>query len=525
MHLSRLFKLIRFLRLVAAQDSLLPPDFKQKAPWRVRVGRRLFTLGAPRYDLQSRGQALSKHLQRLGPTYIKLGQSLATRPDIVGLQLAQDLQFLQDRLPPFDMAQVRAILDAELEQPFDEMFADFSEPVAAASIAQVHQAKLKDKTKVAVKILRPDVERELQAELDTFMLFARLVEKFVPAARRLRPVQAVQTLADSVKLEVDLRLEAAALSEMGDNTAGDKRFYVPPVIWEATGRRVVTMHWSDGVKASDIKKLKKAGHDMQDLARRLIQAFLTHALRDGFFHGDMHQGNLLIEADGTIVVIDLGIMGRLDPDSRRFLAEILYGFITRDYRKVAQTHFEAGYVPDSKNMEAFAQALRAIGEPIRGRDADGISMGRVLTQLFEVTEQFDMQTQPQLLLLQKTMVVVEGVARSFDPKLNIWDAADPVVSGWLKGELGPEAILKDAVEGVQSAAKSLSRLPETLARAERNQQHLEQILTPDGLKLHPDTVAARAAGSQFGNALGNVLGKWPFWIGAALAAGVLWRIL
>lgn len=513
MRLLSLFRLIGFARLVTAQDSLLPPDFSEKTPFWLRLARRLATLGVPKFGQDSRGLELSKKLQSLGATYIKLGQSLATRPDIVGLKLARDLQLLQDSLPAFPMKTAEKMLAGELGRPVDELFDDFGPPVAAASIAQVHRAKLKDGTQVAVKILRPGIEEKLTAELSTFMFVARLVEALFPATRRLRPVEGVGTLWNSVKLEIDLRMEAAAMSEMRENTLKDSRFDVPEVIWEATARRVVTMHWADGVKASDIKALEAAGHDMKDLAKRLIQAFLTHALRDGFFHGDMHQGNLLICPDGTFVAIDLGIMGRLDPDSRRFLAEILYGFITRDYRRVAQTHFDAGYVPDGKSMEAFAQALRAIGEPIRGQDADNISMGRVLTQLFEVTEQFDMHTQPQLLLLQKTMVVVEGVARSFDPKLNIWDAADPVVSGWMKGELGPEAVLKDAVDGVQRAAKSIRRLPDTLERMEKNQAQLEKILSDKGFKIHTDEVKQ------------NPLKPW-LWAGGLILGGYLaYRLL
>lgn len=492
MAIVRLFRLLSFVRLLAAQDSLLPPDFNRQAPLSIRILRKLLIFGAPRFDSSSdssstaRGKALSARLQKLGPTYIKLGQSLATRPDIIGFEMAADLQHLQDRLPPFDDKEVQRILAEELDTPRDDYFAEFGAVIAAASIAQVHKAKLKDGTDVAVKLLRPGIEKELEAELKTFFWVACLIEKLVPSTRRIKPVAGVQTFADSVKLELDLRLEASALSEMGENTREDKDFRVPDVVWTGVGRHMLTMQWVDGVQLSNIEGIKKAGHDLPDLARLLLHAFLTHALRDGFFHGDMHQGNLMVEPDGGLVGIDLGIMGRLDPDSRHFLAEIIYGFITRDYQKIAEVHFEAGYVKNTKNMDAFAQALRSIGEPISGQEASGISMAKLLIQLFEVTEQFDMETQPQLLLLQKTMVVAEGVARSLDPKLNIWAIAEPIVGRWLKSEIGPEAVVKDALGGIQNAAKQLSRLPDTLARAERNQKALENILTPDGLKLHPD---------------------------------------
>lgn len=491
----RLFRLVAFVRLLGAQESLLPPDFHRQAPLMLRVLRRVLIIGAMRFDdakkdgNQKRGKTLSDKLQKLGSIYIKLGQSLATRPDIIGAEMAADLQHLQDQLPPFDDTEVQRILTDELDVPRDEYFTKFSAPIAAASIAQVHRATLKDGTDVAVKLLRPNIAQKLNAELEVFFWVAKWVEKLMPASRRIRPVAGVQALADSVKLELDLRLEAAALSEMSENIHADEKFRVPEVVWSGTGRRMLTMHWVDGVKLSDIAGLKKVGHDLPDLAQRLLQNFLTHALRDGFFHGDMHQGNLLVEDNGHLVAIDLGIMGRLDQDSRRFLAEIIYGFITRDYQKLAEVHFEAGYVKDDKNKEAFAQALRAIGEPISGQGADDISMAKLLAQLFDVTEQFDMEAQPQLLLLQKTMVVTEGVARSLDPKLNIWAIAEPVVSKWLKTEIGPEAILKDALgglRGLQKSAKQLAALPDTLALATRNQQALAEILTPEGLKLHPD---------------------------------------
>ena len=506
--MRRYFKLLSFARLLLAQDSLLPPGFSTRAPWLIRALRYVLTLGAPTFNGQEsreRGEALSRRLQALGPTYIKLGQSLATRPDVIGIELSRDLHYLQDRLPPFADTEVDMLLADQLDVPKDDLFAEFGPPIAAASIAQVHKATLRDGRQVAVKLLRPGIEKQLAAELRTFFL-ARLTERLIPAARRIKPVAAVQTLADSVRLELDLRLEAAALSEMGDNVKDDPHYTVPEVVWQGTSKQMLTMSWMDGIKLSDTDGLQQAGHDLPDLAAKLLQAFLTHAIRDGFFHGDMHQGNLLADPDGNLIGIDLGIAGRLDKDSRRFLAEILYGFITRDYMKIAEVHFEAGYVSDTKNMDAFAQALRSIGEPISGQNADTISMARLLTQLFEVTEQFDMETQPQLLLLQKTMVVVEGVARSLDPQLNIWTISEPTVSAWLRAELGPEAAFKDAAAGLKSAAKQISKLPETLTLAERNLQRLDTILTEDGL-LHPDM--AESSKSQK-----------PLWIAVAATAGL-----
>ena len=475
MKIAGFFRLLKMVRLLLAQDSLLPPNFATEAPRSMRALRAFLTLGAPRFDDDIRGNALSSRIAKLGPTYIKLGQFLATRPDIIGDKMAADLRHLQDKMPPFDTALAAAVLKQEIPASAS-IIRDLSGPIAAASIAQVHTAfDARDPSrKLAVKFLRPNIEAVLREELQVFQMIARWVERLSPRSRRLRPVESLKMLARSMAFETDLRLEAAALSEMYQNSKDDEGFTVPEVVWEATSKRVLTMQWIDGVSASDLAALRDAGHDMTQLAVRLIQTFLKHALRDGFFHADMHQGNLLIARDGTIVGIDLGINGRLSPDSRRFLAEILHGFIIRDYDLVARIHFEAGYVPKDNNMAEFAQALRSIGEPIRDQNAGDISMAHLLNQLFEITEQFQMQTQPQLLLLQKTMVTVEGVARSFDPELNFWDAASPIISNWLKKQLGPEAQLRSMRDSVIGAGRALQRLPQTLSTLETAAQSLMQ---------------------------------------------------
>ena len=487
--MMRWWRFLTMARLLLAQDALLPPDFFLDAPWRVRVLRRLFTLGAPRYKAETRGRKLSDRIRKLGPTYIKLGQFLATRPDIIGPAMAQDLTYLQDRLPPFSDKQVAKILRTELDAP-DSIIKDMGPPIAAASIAQVHEAVHGETgEKMAVKILRPNVEERLTGELALLARLAELAETYLPFTRRLLPVASIETLARSIKGEVDFRKEAAALSEMGENIADQKGFYVPKVFWEASGKRVLSMQWVDGVKASDLDGLRAAGHDMSELATRLLQIFLTLVLRDGFFHADMHQGNLLIADDGTIIAIDLGICGRLDRDSRRFLAQILHGFITRDYKKLAEVHIEAGYVPAHHDVHEFAQALRSVGEPIRDRDADDISMGRVLAQLFDITEEFDMKTQPQLLLLQKTMVTVEGVARSFDPKVNIWDASEKLVGDWLRQSIGPQAVIKDIADNAQRSLRMVQRLPETLAELERGARAVQALADKDEAQKPNDKTA------------------------------------
>ena len=414
---------------------------------------------------RERSDRLAGAVARLGPSYVKLGQFLATRPDVVGDEVAFDLALLQDRMETFPRSKAIAAIEESLGRKVDDLFLRIGEPVAAASIAQVHPAEIDldgNVEKVAVKVIRPGVRRLFLQDLESYFLAARLQERYIPSSRRLRPVEVTQTLAQTTRIEMDLRLEAAALSELAQNTKDDPRFRVPAVDWERTGRDVLTLEWIDGIRLNDIEGLKAAGHDLPGIAVTLIQSFLRHTLRDGFFHADMHPGNLFVEADGTLVAFDLGISGRLGRKERRFLAEILYGFIQRDYMRVAEVHFEAGYVPRTHNVAAFAQAIRAIGEPIHGQPAETISMAKLLTLLFEITELFDMQTRPELVLLQKTMVVVEGVARSLDPTFNMWKTSEPIGSAWIADNLGPRGVMEDARDGV-GAALSLVRLAPELA--------------------------------------------------------------
>lgn len=489
-------RLLRTAFVLAKYDALAPINFGPHPGLGLRFVnalRRLIKLTVshqPRtVDEGSPGHGLAAALQALGPTYIKLGQFLATRPDVIGPENARDLSLLQDRLPPFSEAEARATVERELGNPAEKIFDDFGPAVAAASIAQVHRARLKSDDgsdrHVAVKILRPGIEQQMQRDLESFFWAARLIERRVPSLRRLRPVEVVRTLADSIALEMDLRLEAAAIAEMAENIAGDEGFRTPEVIWAHTERRVLTLEWVDGIRAGDREAIISAGHDMPALARCVIQSFLRHAMRDGFFHADMHQGNLFVLPDSAIMAVDYGIVGRLAPKDRKFLAETLFGFLSGDYKGVAEKHFDAGYVPVTKSVETFAQALRAIGEPISGQNADQISMGRLLQQLFLVTAQFDMETQPQLLLLQKTMVVVEGVARDFDPEHNIWASAEPILREWLEANLGPEAQIRDAVQGAVRLAHSLKDLPDFVDEARMSAHQLKNLLAEKSRRGSP----------------------------------------
>ena len=405
-------------------------------------------------------------LTALGPAYIKFGQVLSTRPDVVGDELAVQLRVLQDKLPPFSMAEAKAEIENALGQPTEALFSSFSEPVAAASLAQVHKAHLHDSGEaVAVKILRPGIEKAFRRDIDAFYLAARAIEFLSPASRRLRPMDVITHFEGVVMGELDLRLESSAASEFAANTAQDTGFSVPLIRWHLSDRRVMTLDWAEGVSIGDNAALDAAGHDRRAIAERVLQLFLNHALRDGFFHGDMHQGNLKVAPNGDVIAYDFGIMGRIDEYTRRVYAEILYGFIRKDYRRVAEVHFEAGYVPADRDVDEFARALRAVGEPIFGMDASRISMARLLAYLFEVTERFGMETRTELILLQRTMVVIEGVARSLDPHMNIWQSAQPVVQKYVQDSIGPKALAKDLLSSLRVLARFGPQLPQLVEDA------------------------------------------------------------
>jgi ubiquinone biosynthesis protein len=451
-----------------------------------------------------RGRRLSDALNRLGPAYVKFGQFLATRADIVGTEAADALSLLKDDMAPFPTDEARAIVEANLGRPVDQVFSAFSDSVAAASIAQVHKAELRreesdgenggagEKRTVAVKVLRPDVRARFARDLATFYAAARFVERWLPQTRRLKPVTVVKTLERSVILEMDLRLEAAALSEMAENTRDEADFAVPDVEWSLMGRDVLVTEWIVAAPLSRLEAVDAAGHDRKRLARIVVQSFLRHALRDGFFHADMHEGNLFVDDQGRLVAVDLGIMGRIGPKERRFLAEILYGFINRDYKRIAEVHFEAGYVPAVHSVEDFAQALRAIGEPIHGQSSSDISMARLLGLLFEITDVFDMETREELLFLQKTMVVVEGVARRLDPDFDMWTTSEPVVGDWIERHLGPGGRIEQAGEGLAALGRLAGQLPAMAERAEHISRELDRM-AEHGLRLDAETVQAIAA--------------------------------
>jgi ubiquinone biosynthesis protein len=459
-----------YVRLMGAgwtlvrNDALLPREldgFYSPAVRAVANGLRLFAAqraGRP-------GERLARSLERLGPVAIKLGQFLSTRSDIFGRVFAEDLGHLKDRLPPFATDLARAEVERELGRPVATVFSAFGESVAAASLAQAHEAVLLDGRRVAVKVLRPGIERQVAADSAVLDLAARLIERWAPPARRLEPLAFAETVIRATELELDLRLEAAGADELAEVMATDGYMAAPKVVWHGVGKRVLTMEWSAGLPLSDAAAFDQPGLDRKVLADNLTRAFLAQALDHGVFHADLHEGNLFIAPPAQLHAVDFGIIGRLGPVERRYLAEILWGFLRRDYERVAQVHFDAGYVPAKHSVSAFAQALRAVGEPVFGRHADAVAMSRVLTQLFEITALYDMRLRPELVLLQKTMVTVEGVARRIDPAHDIWAAAEPVVRRWIARELSPVSRVRQLAGEAESAIRNLARMTQPAAVA------------------------------------------------------------
>ena len=480
----RIINLVPALRAIISEESLIPKNNQNKVPFLLKTLKLLL------FVKKNKNTDLSKTLRKLGPTWIKLGQFLSTRPDIIGKDLSDKLKKLQDKVEPFTITKAKEILQKEFKEDYEDIFIEIMPSEAAASIAQVHKGKVKlnnEKYDVAVKILRPNIEREIKRDLRNFFVTAKIMERFSKEAKRLRLVEVVKTLAESLSMEIDLRLEAAAQSEIRENIINDDYFSVPDVYWDLTRKNILISDWVDAIPAKDMNKITEEGFNKKKIGKNILKTFLTTSIRDGLFHADMHQGNLFIEKEEKIIAVDFGIVGHLDFESKQYLNNILLGFINRDYDKIANVHFEAGYVPETEDKKKFAQALRSIGEPIQGKEASDISIGNLLTQLFEITNQFNMKTQPQLLLLQKTMVVVEGVAREYDPNLNIWTESEPILNELSKIDFVNKFNFSTD-EVVNRAKDIILNLPKNIDGVKKNINQMGKIIDYQGIKIHPESL-------------------------------------
>jgi ubiquinone biosynthesis protein len=460
--LLNIARLIRIAAVLARHDALFFLGKLGIAPGAVLLARLVpgkRTTGRP-------GQRLARALPECGPSFIKLGQALSTRSDLLGEKMAADMAELRDRLAPFPGSEARAAIAAEFGRPAEDLFETFEdEAIAAASIAQVHFARTKDGRDVAVKVLRPGIEEAFQRDLDLFFWIAELIEKLRPEFRRLKPVQAVAILAETVKMEMDLRFEAAAATELAENFKDDPDFSVPKVDWLLTGRRVLVTERISGIPIDDRQAILDAGLDPEKVLALAAKALFIQVFRDGFFHADLHPGNLFARPDGGVTAVDFGIMGRLDRKTRRHLGELLISFLNRDYRRAAEIHFDIGWVPAGQSLDSFTQACRSIGEPILDKPQNEISIARLLGQLFQVAETFQMQAQPQLLLLQKTLLVAEGTGRTLAPEANMWFLARPLIESWVEHALSPEARLLAVAEDALTTLKRLPLIIENLEKA------------------------------------------------------------
>ncbi len=480
--IRNLFYILRVLRVLGRNDALFFL-YEGKFPWVVQWIAVFFTR---KIDSNRKGQNLANALYQLGPTYIKLGQALSIRADIVGDELAEDLEKLQDKLPPFPFELVKKTIENEFSKPVEELFSEFEKkPVAAASIAQVHFAKDMDGKEVAVKILRPNIKKKFTADIEFLYWAAALISNLFYEYRRLKLPEVVKKFATTSSVEMDFRLEASAACELAENFKDTDYFKVPKINWDMTSERVLTMERVGGLRIDDVKGMQKAGINPDDVLQKASNVFFLQVFRDGFFHADQHPGNVFVDKDGNIIVVDFGIMGRIDLESQLYLAQMLLGFLNRDYRKVADIHFDAGYVPADQDRDLFMQAVRSIGEPIHGKPQNEISIAKLLRQMFKITEDFQMETQPQLLLLQKTMMLAEGLGRKLNPEANFWMISKPLIEQWGTENLGAKGKAKQVA---CEAKKIMTRVNHIITIADR----LPEIITSEGIKLHPRTIDALA---------------------------------
>lgn len=407
------------------------------------------------------GVRIRRTLVDLGPIYVKFGQILSTRRDLLPDEIADELAKLQDEVPPFPGDQARAIIEASLGDRVDVIFDDFREaPLASASIAQVHAARLKDGTDVVVKVLRPGIEKTIRRDVDLLFTIARLARRYSAEARRLRPVEVVTEYEKTIFDELDLLREAANASQLRRNFLDSDVLYVPEVFWDYCRRDVMVMERIYGTPVDEVDQLKAQGVSMEMLGERGVEIFFTQVFRDNFFHADMHPGNIFVAADGRYIGVDFGIMGTLTTEDQRYLAENLMAFFDRDYRRVAELHVESGWVPPSTRVDEFESAIRTVSEPIYEKPISEISFGNFLLRLFQTARRFDMEVQPQLVLLQKTLLNIEGLGRLLYPELDLWKTAKPFLQQWMNDQVGPQSFVNRLRKTLPRASEQLPAIPE-----------------------------------------------------------------
>ncbi|MDH3638116.1 MAG: ubiquinone biosynthesis regulatory protein kinase UbiB [Gammaproteobacteria bacterium] len=399
-------------------------------PWRWR-----------RTTQSPRALRVREALEELGPIFVKFGQMLSTRPDLLPEDIAQELSKLQDQVPPFPGSTAISVIEAAYDEPLASHFAEFeTEPVASASVAQVHRARLLDGTDVVAKVLRPNIEQTIERDLSLLYTLASLAERYWDQGPRLRPVEVIDEFNKTLHDELDLRREAANASQLRSNFKGDETIYIPEVYWDHTRKNVMVMEFIAGIPIRDVAALKAAGINMRKLAHDGVEIFFTQAFRDGFFHADMHPGNIFVSPSGQYRAVDFGIMGTLGEGDKRYLAENLLAFFNRDYHAVAEAHLRAGWVPPHTRIEEFEAAVRTVCEPIFAKPLSEISFGRLVLQLFQTARRFEMPIQPQLVLLQKTLLNIEGLGRQLYPELDLWETAKPYLERWMSEQVGPRAL-------------------------------------------------------------------------------------
>ena len=474
--LKRLYHITK-VQLEYGLDELLPDHALTQLPKRLRRG--LFWI-KNKHPEKPLGERLRLALQELGPVWIKFGQMMSTRRDLFPPHLADQLALLQDQVAPFNGQLAKDQMELALGGPLENWFTDFDIiPLASASIAQVHTAKLKESGReIVLKIIRPDIRPVIEADIRLMYRMAQLVERHIPEARRLKPVEVIDEYEKTLLDELDLRREASNAMQLRQNFEGSEELYVPEVILDVSSENLMVSERIYGIQVSDIEQLEKNGTNMKLLAERGVSVFFTQVFRDSFFHADMHPGNVFVNPENPKnpqwIGLDCGIVGTLNKEDKRYLAENLLGFFNSDYRKVAQLHVDSGWVPADTNVEEFEFAIRLVCEPIFAKPLGEISFGHVLLNLFNTARRFNMEVQPQLVLLQKTLLYVEGLGRQLYPQLDLWATAKPFLETWMAKQIGPAAFMPALTEKAPFWAEKLPELPDLVYDSLRQGKVLNQ---------------------------------------------------